>query len=175
MADHNIKICGEIYLDVHHQLASARRFNLNKASLIASHPQAIGQCSKWIEANLGNIERKIMNSSAEAARYAKKNKNTLCIVNDLAIEKYKLFRQEKNIEDALNNQTRFLIIGNESIGRTSKDKTSFSLRVKDASVLLIISYASFELETTLSILFSNSSRLISEKSKSFLNSSEASR
>ena len=131
LADHNIKICGEIYLDVHHQLASARRFNLNKASLIASHPQAIGQCSKWIEANLGNIERKIMNSSAEAAQYAKKNKNTLCIVNDLAIEKYKLFRQEKNIEDALNNQTRFLIIGNESIGRTSKDKTSFLIQTKN--------------------------------------------
>ena len=34
LADHNIKICGEIYLDVHHQLASARRFNLSNKGIL---------------------------------------------------------------------------------------------------------------------------------------------
>ena len=56
---------------------------------------------------------------------------TLCAEQPIKIKKYKLFCQEKNIEDALNNQTRFLIIGNESIGRTSKDKTSFLVQTKN--------------------------------------------
>jgi len=131
LADHNLKICGETYLDIHHQLASANKIKLSQAKVVASHPQAIGQCSKWIEANLGNIERKVMNSSAEAAKYAKKNKSALCIVNNLAIDKYKLFCQEKNIEDALNNKTRFLIIGNDLIGKTARDKTSFLIQTKN--------------------------------------------
>ena len=140
LADHNLMICGESYFDIHHQLASAKKMDIKNASVIASHPQAIGQCSKWIEANLGNIERKIMNSSAEAALFAKENKSAICIVNDLAIEKYKLFCQEKNIEDTLNNQTRFLVIGTDQVGKTAKDKTSFLIQTenKPGSLLKIL-------------------------------------
>jgi len=36
-----------------------------------------------------------MPSSAVAAKYAKENKNILCIVNSLAVEKYKLKLQKK--------------------------------------------------------------------------------
>ena len=39
---------------------------------IASHPQALGQCSKWIERNIGNIKRLEMPSSAVAAKYDKR-------------------------------------------------------------------------------------------------------
>ena len=41
----NIKIIGEIYLDIDHQLASSNKFDLNQAFAIASHPQALGQLS----------------------------------------------------------------------------------------------------------------------------------
>ena len=73
----NINIIGEIFLDIDHQLASGNKFSLNEAFAIASHPQALGQCSKWIEKNLGNIKRLEMPSSAVAAKYAKDNKNIL--------------------------------------------------------------------------------------------------
>ena len=46
----NINII-EIFLDIDHQLAG-NKFNINEAFAIASHPQALGQCSKWIGKNL---------------------------------------------------------------------------------------------------------------------------
>ena len=86
----DINIIGEIYLDIEHQLAAGNKFNIDEAFAIASHPQALGQCSKWIERNIGNIKRLEMPSSAVAAKYAKENKNILCIVNSMAIKNYKL-------------------------------------------------------------------------------------
>ena len=71
----NINIIGEIYLNIEHQLAAGNNFEMVDAFAIASHPQALGQCSKWIERNIGNIKRLEMPSSAVAAKYAKENKN----------------------------------------------------------------------------------------------------
>ena len=124
----NINIIGEIYLNIEHQLAAGNKFEINDAFAIASHPQALGQCSKWIERNIGNIKRLEMPSSAVAAKYAKENKNILCIVNAMAIKNYKLKCVKKNIQDYFENKTRFLVIGKNNIEKTGKDKSSFLIQ-----------------------------------------------
>ena len=43
--------------DINHQLASGNKFDIKEAFAIASHPQALGQCNKWIEKNIGSIKR----------------------------------------------------------------------------------------------------------------------
>ena len=136
----NINIIGEIFLDIDHQLASGNKFNLNEAFAVASHPQALGQCSKWIEKNLGNIKRLEMPSSAVAAKYSKDNKNILCIVNSMAVQKYKLKLVKKNIQDFSENKTRFLVIGKHDVHKTGKDKTSFLIQTpnKPGSLLSVL-------------------------------------
>ena len=136
----NINIIGEISLDIDHQLASGNKFDVNEAFAIASHPQALGQCSKWIEKNLGNIKRLEMPSSAVAAKYAKDNKNILCIVNSMAVEKYKLKLVKTNIQDFSENKTRFLVIGKNEVNKTGKDKTSFLIQTpnKPGSLLSVL-------------------------------------
>ena len=136
----NINIIGEINLDIDHQLASGNKFKIDEAFAIASHPQALGQCSKWIEKNLGNIKRLEMPSSAVAAKYAKDNKNILCIVNSMAVTKYKLKLLKTNIQDFSENKTRFLIIGKHQINKTGKDKTSFLIQTpnKPGSLLSVL-------------------------------------
>ena len=129
LADNDsLSIIGEIYLDINHQLASGNKFDIKDAFAIASHPQALGQCNKWIEKNIGSIKRLEMPSSAVAAKYAKENKNILCIVNSLAVEKYKLRLQKKDIQDYSDNKTRFLVIGQNDLASTGKDKTSFLIQ-----------------------------------------------
>ena len=137
LADEDIKICGETYLPIHHQLASAKKFKLADAQVIASHPQALGQCSKWLDANLPNAKREITSSTAEAAKLSKTQEKTLCIVSSLAIKKYKLYPYQNNIEDFSNNNTRFLVIGNIDIGQTKKDKTSFLIQTDNKPGALI--------------------------------------
>ena len=136
----NINIIGEISLDIDHQLASGNKFDVNEAFAIASHPQALGQCSKWIGKNLGNIKRLEMPSSAVAAKYAKDNKNILCIVNSMAVEKYKLKLVKTNIQDFSENKTRFLVIGKHEVNKTGKDKTSFLIQTpnKPGSLLSVL-------------------------------------
>ena len=136
----DIKIIGEIYLDIDHQLASSNKFDLNQAFAIASHPQALGQCSKWIERNIGSIKRLEMPSSAAAAKYAKENKNILCIVNSLAVENYKLRLVKKNIQDYSENRTRFLVIGKTQVEKTGKDKSSFLIQTpnKPGSLMSVL-------------------------------------
>ena len=131
LADENLRICGETYLPIHHQLASAKKFKLSDAKIVASHPQALGQCSKWLDSNLPHVERKATSSTSEAANLSKNNSYTLCIVNSLAISRYKLYQHHKDIEDFTDNRTRFLIVGNLEIAKTSKDKTSFLIQTSN--------------------------------------------
>ncbi len=124
----NIGVVPVENFDIDHQLAAGNKFDLKDAFAIASHPQALGQCSKWIERNIGNIKRLEMPSSAAAADYARENKNILCIVNSMAIEKYKLKLIKQNIQDFSENKTRFLVIGKHQIDATGKDKTSMLIQ-----------------------------------------------
>ena len=140
----NINIIGEIYLNIEHQLAAGNKFEMVDAFAIASHPQALGQCSKWIERNIGNIKRLEMPSSAVAAKYAKENKNILCIVNSMAIKNYKLKLVKKNIQDYSENKTRFLVIGKNNIEKTGKDKSSFLIQTPNQPGSLISVLKPFE-------------------------------
>ncbi len=137
LADQEIRICGETHLPIHHQLASARKFKLVDTKIVASHPQALGQCSKWLDANLPNAKREATSSTAEAAKLSKTNPKTLCIVSSLAVNKYKLHHYQKNIEDFSGNNTRFLVIGNIEIEQTKKDKTSFLIQTDNQPGALI--------------------------------------
>ena len=56
------------------------------------------------------------------------NKNILCIVNSMAVQKYKLKMVKTNIQDFSENKTRFLVIGKHKINKTGKDKTSFLIK-----------------------------------------------
>ena len=137
LADEEIKICGETYLPIHHQLASAKKFQLSDAEIVASHPQALGQCSKWLDANLPNARREATSSTADAAKFSKENKKTLCIVSSLAVKQYNLQQYQKNIEDFSGNNTRFLVIGHIDIEQTKNDKTSFLIQTKNKPGALI--------------------------------------
>ncbi|MDA9130851.1 prephenate dehydratase [Gammaproteobacteria bacterium] len=137
LTDNNVKICGETYLSIHHQLGSAKKFNLSDVKIVASHPQALGQCSKWLDANLPNVQRKLTSSTAQAAKFAQTEKNAVCIVSSMAISRYNLYQHHKDIEDFAENKTRFLIIGNIDIDRTSKDKTSFLIQTANRPGALI--------------------------------------
>ena len=137
LADEEIKICGETYLPIHHQLASAKKFKLSDAEIVASHPQALGQCSKWLDANLPNARREATSSTADAAKFSKENKKTLCIVSSRAVKQYNLQQYQKNIEDFSGNNTRFLVIGHIDIEQTKNDKTSFLIQTKNKPGALI--------------------------------------
>lgn len=105
------RIIAETYLDVHHCLLSPCQ-NLDEIKQIYAHPQAFGQCEKWLSKYLKKIERVDCASTSKAAQIAKESsgEGAAAIASEVAADAYNLIKLAQNIEDAPDNKTRFFII-----------------------------------------------------------------
>jgi chorismate mutase/prephenate dehydratase len=129
--DSNINICGEVVLRIHHNLLVSDVTNVDKISRIYSHPQSLAQCRKWLDLHYPNAERIPVSSNAEAARRIKGEWSSAAIAGITASDLYGLHAIEKNIEDAPDNSTRFLVIGKQVVPACGQDKTSLVLAVRN--------------------------------------------
>lgn len=119
----NLKICGEVLLQVHQCLLS----NENELPLIRriySHPQSFGQCHNWLNAHLPHAERVTSSSNADAARLAAQESFSAAIAGEQAAVHFRLKILAENIEDDVRNTTRFLLIGMQDVAPSGRDKTS---------------------------------------------------
>lgn len=116
-------ICGEVEIKVHQNLMGQVE-NLAEVVEVVSHQQSLAQCRQWLEKNLPHARITPVSSNAEAARLASINKQTVAIAGKVAAEIYNLPIIEKNIEDEINNTTRFIVIGQQTSSPTGNDKTS---------------------------------------------------
>jgi chorismate mutase/prephenate dehydratase len=123
-----LKICGDVELRIHHQLLG-NGGSLNAVKSVHAHQQALAQCREWLDANLPGVERVAVSSNAEAARQASEDKSIAAIASDAAAETYGLATLAANIEDDPNNTTRFLVVGDQSVGPSGNDKTSLMVTV----------------------------------------------
>ncbi|MBN1871257.1 MAG: prephenate dehydratase [Candidatus Omnitrophica bacterium] len=128
--DSDLKICSEIYLPIHHNLISETK-KMTDIKEIWSHPQVFAQCTQWIEGHLPNAKLIPADSTTTATWYCKGRKNRAAIASDAAAKKYDLNILAGSIEDSLHNITRFLIIGNQEVQPTRRDKTSIVFSMKD--------------------------------------------
>ncbi len=120
-----LKICGEIFQSISHDLLTQTGTTLKDIRTVYSHPQALAQCRNWIRKYLPGTEMKECSSTAAAAREASVKTGAAAIASGEAAHMYHLETLASRIEDITRNTTRFLIIGPDKIVRTGKDKTSF--------------------------------------------------
>lgn len=122
--EHDMVICGEVELRIHHHLLVGANTRTEKISRVYSHAQSLAQCRKWLDAHYPSVERVAVSSNAEAAKRVKGEWNSAAIAGDMACELYELTKLAEKIEDRPDNSTRFLIIGSQSVPSTGDDKTS---------------------------------------------------
>lgn len=136
--DSDLKIFSELMLEVSHNLMS--KSSLEEITKVYSHPQALAQCRRWLEANMADAEPIATSSTAQAAELAAKDPAAAAIANALAAEIYMLNILVRRIEDSPNNYTRFLIIGHSMAQKSGSDKTSimFSIRHKAGALAEIL-------------------------------------
>jgi chorismate mutase/prephenate dehydratase len=128
--DSHLKICGEIRLEISQNLLS-KTGEIGEIRRIYSHPQALAQCRDWLERHTPSMPLLETESTAKAAEIASEDPSCGAIASKLAAELYNMKIVRANIQDNLNNLTRFLIIGNKARERTTADKTSIVFSVKD--------------------------------------------
>jgi len=120
-----IKILSEINLRIIQNLIS----NNNNFTKIYSHPQAFAQCRSWIKKNYPNSELVETSSTSKAVELAKAE-NQAAIASSFAAKKYDVEILNENIQDNINNITRFIVFGTQSQELTEKNKTSIVFSVK---------------------------------------------
>ncbi|MEI7842005.1 MAG: prephenate dehydratase [Gallionellaceae bacterium] len=118
-----LRLCGEIMLPVHQCLLS-RETELKNIQCVYSHPQSLGQCQNWLNANLPQAERISVASNSEAARLASEQPGSAALAGKQAAERYAVATLAENVEDDPRNTTRFLIIGDQDVTASGTDKTS---------------------------------------------------
>jgi len=118
-----LRLCGEVLLAVH-QCLLAQDKDLARIQRVYSHPQSLGQCQDWLNTHLPHAERVSVASNAEAASLAAKERHSAAIAGKQAAERFGIPVQAANIEDDPRNTTRFLVIGNQDVAASGKDKTS---------------------------------------------------
>jgi len=140
--DTELEIQQEVVRDIHHALVVAPGTKLAEVTNVVSHPQALGQCRRWLTEHLLGKPTSASNSTAEAVKVAIANPGTAAIASTFAAETHGGEVLFDNIEDYGGNQTRFVVIGQGIAERTGRDKTSLALFIKadrPGALLMILS------------------------------------
>lgn len=119
-----LQVCGEVALPVHQCLLS-HQSDLALIKRVYSHPQSLGQCQGWLNAHLPHAERVPAASNAEAARLASVHGHDgAAIAGVQAGQNFSVPVLVENIEDDPRNTTRFLVLGEQQVAPSGRDKTS---------------------------------------------------
>lgn len=131
-----LKVSGEVQLAIHHCLLSQQQ-NLEAVHKVVAHPQALGQCEKWLKNNMPWAQTEAVDSNALAAQMAEKDDSLGAIASEQAAQLYGLTILESHIEDQKDNTTRFWVMGSEDTEASGDDKTAMILSTPNKSGALM--------------------------------------
>ena len=123
----NLHAIGEVYLKVEHCLIG--RGKLDDVTKVYSHPQALGQCSDFIEDHdMRTVPTYDTAGSVEIIKDLEDN--CAAIASSLASSLNDIPIIKEGIANNSNNFTRFLIFSRDIVAETGNDKTSIIFSVK---------------------------------------------
>lgn len=127
-----LKIRAELMLPVRHFLAVVPETTLSDISLLTSHPQALGQCRRFLDRCLPGVEQEAALSTAAAVASVMQDadKTRAAIGTRRACELYGAEILASDIQDNSNNVTRFVVLSRDDAERTGRDKTSVCFSIK---------------------------------------------
>ncbi|HXI67577.1 MAG TPA: prephenate dehydratase [Steroidobacteraceae bacterium] len=123
-----LKICGEVELRIRQQLLGTMTA-LSRVVRVCSHPQSLAQCRQWLEEHLPDVEQVPVSSNAEGARRARDEQGSAAIAGETAAEVYGLKVLAAEIEDRVDNTTRFLVLGRKLFAPSGDDRTTLLVSV----------------------------------------------
>jgi len=130
LLESSLKIYAEIKTKVTHCLLALPGTKLADVRAVYSHPQALAQCSVFLE-SLHVVGEPAYDTAGSAKLLKEKYlHNAAAIASKKAAALYGLEILREGIEDYPENFTRFLVISKQETGRTGIDKTSIVFATK---------------------------------------------
>jgi prephenate dehydratase len=112
METEDVAILGEVIHPIRHCLIARTTLELSEIDTVVSHPQATGQCARFIRTRLPQARVLAGSSTAEAVRtVAEHDGPWAALGNRLAAERYRCQVLRAGVEDVPDNETRFVWLG----------------------------------------------------------------
>lgn len=122
-------IAGELVWPVHHCLIAGDTIGLDQVTTVSSHPQALGQCTNFINSELPGAQRVNSASTAEAVREAvAAGGGAAAIGSRIAAEAYGGRVIAEAVEDVTGNKTRFVWLAQGTIDGEWIDRSAAAPR-----------------------------------------------
>jgi prephenate dehydratase/prephenate dehydrogenase len=129
--EYDVKPIAEVILRIEHCLIAFPGANLESIKFVYSHPQALGQCSKFLEKYKYKVIPFYNTAGSVKMIKEKKLKHAAGIASEMAGKIYGMKILKKGIENNPQNFTRFLVIAKSGrTSPTSHDKTSLIFTLK---------------------------------------------
>lgn len=141
----DLSIVRETTHAIHHQLIARTPLELGRVTKVISHPHVYGQCHAFLREHLPNVEHEAANSTAEAVRQVSRvDRPWVAIGPRLAAQMYECEVVRENIEDSVDNRTRFVLLARTPAAQNEdvRYKTSIVCGIaqdQPGSLLLILS------------------------------------
>lgn len=126
------KIIAETTLNVEHALIGFCD-KKSEIKVVRSHPQALAQCKRYLQANFADslIEEATLSTSAAIRSLSKEEPSIAAIGSVECARMYDIPVVEEKINDEENNQTRFIFLGKFLAPPTGNDKTSITFSTEN--------------------------------------------
>ena len=125
--DYDLLIQREVVLDIKHYLLALPGTKIADVAEVHSMPVATAQCHAFLRKELPKAEIRAVTSTAEAARRISEDKlaGVAAIAPESAAAMYGLDVIARDIADHDNNQTRFVLVGKDTVpAPTGHDRTA---------------------------------------------------
>ena len=105
----------------------------SEIKVVRSHPQALAQCKRYLQANFADslIEEATLSTSAAIRSLSKEEPSITAIGSVECARMYDIPVVEEKINDEENNQTRFIFLGKFLAPQTGNDKTSITFSTEN--------------------------------------------
>ncbi len=130
--EEGLHIRQEMTLDIVHNLMVKPGVLLAAVKRVYSHPQALGQCRRYLEQHLPDAELAASLSTAEAVEQAMaSDMPAAAIAPSRSADLYGAEILAPGIQDDDNNVTRFVVLGKSDHPRTGNDLTSVAMEFSE--------------------------------------------
>lgn len=147
LRQYNLRIVGETYVRIRHQLMALPGQTIDEVKEVISHPMALNQCLNFLQQHPGMVKREYTDTALAAKEIAtNKTLGKAAIASTLAAEIYGLEILSGDIESNAHNYTRFFILEKKTEEKRIEegcDKASIYIRLshEPGSLLNVLSLA----------------------------------
>ena len=126
-----LRIRAELLLPIELFLVARPGTSAADVRLISSHPQPLGQCREFLARHFPDAQLEAALSTSAAVEAAMQREHAAAIGTRRAAEIFGAEVLESHIQDVPNNVTRFVVVGEQGVAPTGRDRTSIAFTFSD--------------------------------------------